>query len=258
MYRQSPRDDPRSTMSVVEHREDGQRPNLRRGRSNTFSGYRPYEDAEYYNEPSSKQVVPQRRGHSVQRRSSYWDHSDADISDSSDDEYYRRRRSPSRSRGREASRRPRPRSPSNRSNTSRSRSRSRRRRGPPKTINKPKESYTLGKALKSAAISATVEAVRCRAESGPWKGQKSQRIAVAAASGAAIGSLRNGRLQKSGKLPYAEAAMTGMYSVDFLKRVMRQTTFTQDAEKEKAEREMDEDARDERRYARERSRSGRR
>lgn len=104
-------------------------------------------------------------------------------------------------------------------------------------------------------MAATVEAVRCRAEPGSWRGQKSQRVAVAAVSGAAVGSLRNGRLQKSGKLPYAEAAMTGAYSVDFLKRVLRQTEFTKDAEKERREWEIDEDVYDERRrYGRSRSR----
>lgn len=253
------RDDPRSTMSIVEHREDGQRPGLRRGRSNTFSGYWPYEDSPYYNQPASKQILPQRRRHSMQRHTNHWENSDSDMSDSSDDEYYRRQTSNSRPRGRASSRRPRPRSPSSGSDSSRSRSRSRQRRQPPKTITRPKETYTVSKALKAAAMAATVEAVRCRAEPGSWKGQKSQRIAVAAASGAAIGSLRNGRLQKSGKLPYAEAAMTGCYSVDFLKRVLRQTNFTQDAEKERAEWEIDEDVYDERkRYARERSKSRRR
>lgn len=104
-------------------------------------------------------------------------------------------------------------------------------------------------------MAGATEAFRCRAEPGSWKGQKSQRVAVAAASGAAVGCLRNGRLQKSGKLPYAEAAMTGAYSVDFLKRVLRQTEFTKDAEKERKEWEVDEDERDEeRRYRRDRSR----
>lgn len=104
-------------------------------------------------------------------------------------------------------------------------------------------------------MAATVEAVRCRAEPGSWRGQKSQRIAVAAASGAAVGGLRNGRLLKSGKLPYAEAAMTGAYSVDFLKRVLRQTEFAKDAEKERREWEVEEDVREERRrYARSKSR----
>lgn len=82
-------------------------------------------------------------------------------------------------------------------------------------------------------------------------------MAVAACSGAAVGSLRNGRLQKSGKLPYAEAAMTGAYSVDFLKRVLRQTEFQKDAEKERKEWEVEEDEREEelrRRGGRSRSR----
>lgn len=79
---------------------------------------------------------------------------------------------------------------------------------------KPKETYTLSKALKSAAMAGAVEAVRCRAEPGTWQvgGQKSKRVAIAAASGVAVGSLRNGRLQTSGKLPLAEAAMTGCVS----------------------------------------------
>ncbi len=99
-----------------------------------------------------------------------------------------------------------------------------------------------------------MEAFRCRAEPGPWSGQKAHRIAIAAVSGAAVGSLRNGQLQKSGKLPYAEAAMTGAYSVDFLKRVLRQTEFTKDAEKEQREWEVNEDSEDERRrYGRRRS-----
>lgn len=255
MHQQNARDDLRSTVSVVDDPRDAQRPVLRRGRSNTFSGYRPYEDALYFNETVSRQpqrAIERPRRPSMQRRTRYWDDSDSDRSDAYDEESDRRPRSHSRPRGRSRSRRPRARYSSS---SSRSLSRSRSRRGRRGPVNRPKETYTLTKALKSAAMAATVEAVRCRAEPGPWRGQKSQRIAVAAASGAAVGSLRNGRLQKSGKLPYAEAAMTGAYSVDFLKRVLRQTNYAEDAAKERREWEIDEDVDDERRrYARSRSR----
>lgn len=40
------------------------------------------------------------------------------------------------------------------------------------------ESYTIAKALKGAAMAATVEAIRCRKESGPWKGQKGESSCV--------------------------------------------------------------------------------
>lgn len=255
MHQQTGLDDLRSTVSVVDQHPDARRPALRRGRSNTYSGYRPYEDALYYNGTNSKQpwhAIARPRRHSVQRRTRCWEDSDSDSSDTSDDEYHRRPRSHSRSRGRSRSRRLQAR---NSSSSSRSVSCSRSRRGRRGPAYRPKETHTLTKALKSAAMAATVEAVRCRAEPGPWRGQKSHRIAVAAASGAAVGSLRNGRLQKSGKLPYAEAAMTGAYSVDFLKRVLRQTNYVEDAERERKEREVDEDVYDERRrYARSRSR----
>lgn len=264
MHQQNMRDDPRSMISTVDRHDNGRRPDLHRGRSNTFSSCRPYEDALYYNEPTRKQpqdVIPQRRRHSMQRRHRDWDDSDSYSSDSSDDRHYRGRVAYNRPRGRALSRRSRVRDRSTSSDSSHSpsrrrrRSRSRPRQSGPTT--RPKETYTLSKALKSAAVAATVEAVRCRAEPGSWQmgGKKSQRVAVAAASGAAVGSLRNGRLQKSGKLPMAEAAMTGAYSVDFLKRVLRQTEFTKEAEKERKEWEVDQDVYDERRrYARDRSR----
>ena len=88
-----------------------------------------------------------------------------------------------------------------------------------------------------------VEAVRCRLEPGGWKGQKAQRVAIAAAVGVAIGSLRNGQLLSSGKKPYAEAAMTGFYAIDFLKRVARHTEF--DATSKKEQRDWRERAEEE-------------
>lgn len=143
------------------------------------------------------------------------------------------------------------------SSRSRSRSRSRsttRSRGPrkyqpppnippQKDPYKPRESYTLLKAAKSAAMAGGVEAVRCRLEPGGWKGQKAQRVAIAAAVGVAIGSLRNGQLLSSGKKPYAEAAMTGFYAIDFLKRVARHTEF--DATSKKEQRDWRERAEEE-------------
>lgn len=92
-----------------------------------------------------------------------------------------------------------------------------------------------------------VEAVRCRAEPGPWSGQKGKRIALAAATGTAIGALRNGRLAASGKMPYADAAMTGFYAIDFLKRVARHTEHGKNSLKEQRDwyegRDWDEEAR---------------
>ncbi|KAF2774184.1 hypothetical protein EJ03DRAFT_1851 [Teratosphaeria nubilosa] len=101
---------------------------------------------------------------------------------------------------------------------------------------RPSEKYTLVKAAKSAMMAGGAEYIRCRAEGGEfgaWNGQKGKRIAVAAVSGSAIGMMRNGRLLNSGKKPYAEAFMTSIYAVDFLKRVLRHTEFGLDAQKEK-------------------------
>lgn len=72
-------------------------------------------------------------------------------------------------------------------------------------------------------------------EPGPWTGQKGKRVALAATVGCAIGALRNGRNQASGKMPYAEAAMTGFYAIDFLKRVARHTEHTKNSVKEQEE-----------------------
>ncbi|KAK4500855.1 hypothetical protein PRZ48_009047 [Zasmidium cellare] len=130
---------------------------------------------------------------------------------------------------------------------SRSRSRSRSRAGSQKNTgpdpntrpqddpNRPSEGYTALKALKAAAWAGGVEVVRCRMEPGPWTGQKGKRVALAATVGVAIGALRNGRNQASGKMPYAEAAMTGFYAIDFLKRVARHTEHGKNSVKEQEE-----------------------
>ncbi|EGP82557.1 uncharacterized protein MYCGRDRAFT_97369 [Zymoseptoria tritici IPO323] len=108
---------------------------------------------------------------------------------------------------------------------------------------RPKESYTLMKAAKSALMAGGAEAFRCRQEPGSWSGQKGKRVALAATTGVLIGTLRNGRLLNSGKMPYAEAAMTGFYSIDFLKRVIRHTEFDKNSKNEK--RDWREEARGE-------------
>ncbi|KAL1614446.1 hypothetical protein SLS56_012098 [Neofusicoccum ribis] len=119
------------------------------------------------------------------------------------------------------------------------------------------EKYTVAKACKAAAMSAAVEAVRCRAEPGPWNGQKGARCATAAVTGGLFGALRNGRLKANGKLPIADAAVTGFYAVDFLKRVLRQTEFSDQARKmdEEEGRGSDDDYDEDDRRARRRSRS---
>ncbi|GME62440.1 hypothetical protein GTA08_BOTSDO01766 [Neofusicoccum parvum] len=119
------------------------------------------------------------------------------------------------------------------------------------------EKYTVAKACKAAAMSAAVEAVRCRAEPGPWNGQKGARCATAAVTGGLFGALRNGRLKANGKLPIADAAVTGFYAVDFLKRVLRQTEFSDQARKmdEEEGRGSDDDYDEDDRRSRRRSRS---
>ncbi|KAF2167515.1 hypothetical protein M409DRAFT_54114 [Zasmidium cellare ATCC 36951] len=101
--------------------------------------------------------------------------------------------------------------------------------------NRPSEGYTAMKALKAGAWAGGVEVVRCRMEPGPWTGQKGKRVALAATVGVAIGALRNGRNQASGKMPYAEAAMTGFYAIDFLNRVARHTEHGKNSVKEQEE-----------------------
>jgi hypothetical protein len=69
---------------------------------------------------------------------------------------------------------------------------------------RPPEGYTLLKAAKSAFMAGGAEYIRCRAEGGEfgsWTGQKGKRVAVAAGVGTAVGFVRNGRLQNSGKKP---------------------------------------------------------
>lgn len=167
--------------------------------------------------------------------------SESDFSDSSDDERDDRRviRRPRSERGRSASRSPPP--PRNRK--------------PKKDFSLQNERYTLTKAAKAAAMSAAVEAVRCRSEPGPWNGQKGARCATAAVCGGLIGSLRNGRLRPDSKLPYAEAAVTGFYAVDFLKRVLRQTEYADQTEKLHKEEREEEEERARERESRRRSRS---
>ncbi|EME38112.1 hypothetical protein DOTSEDRAFT_39647 [Dothistroma septosporum NZE10] len=175
-----------------------------------------------------------------------------DSSNSSASQIQHRPRSRSRSRSRNQDSRSRDSRDSRDYSSHCSRSRSSRSQRPqpdPKTDpRKPSESYTILKALKSAAMAGGVEAVRCRAEPGPWSGQKGKRIAVAAATGTAIGALRNGRLAASGKMPYADAAMTGFYAIDFLKRVARHTEHGKNSLKEQRDwyddRDWDEEARD--------------
>ncbi|CAK4034940.1 Hypothetical predicted protein [Lecanosticta acicola] len=150
-------------------------------------------------------------------------------------EMERRGRSRRRSRSESSSR-----SDSRRGNGAHSTSRPRDRYRPPNCAPKddpykPSESYTLLKAAKSAALAGGLEAVRCRQEPGSWTGQKAQRVAIAAAVGTVVGSLRNGRLVSAGKKPYADAAMTGFYAVDFVKRIVRHTEFDVDAKKEQRE-----------------------
>ena len=65
---------------------------------------------------------------------------------------------------------------------------------------------------------------------------KGKRVATAAMTGAAYGALRNGRLRKEGKLPIADAAVTGIYAVDFFKRVLRQTDHEKGAEEARKQR----------------------
>lgn len=157
----------------------------------------------------------------------------------------RRSRSASSSRSRD-SRRHRRRSRSDSRSRSRSRSKSSRggggkKNGPDPNMRpqddpkRPSEGYTALKALKAGAWAGGVEVVRCRMEPGPWTGQKGKRVALAATVGVAIGALRNGRNQASGKMPYAEAAMTGFYAIDFLKRVARHTEHGKNSVKEQEE-----------------------
>ncbi|KAH9825993.1 hypothetical protein Tdes44962_MAKER03776 [Teratosphaeria destructans] len=169
------------------------------------------------------------------------DYSDDEASDSEEED--RRRRARQRERHDPRNRRRRSRSydeyDEEEAEDDRRRGRDRQTARDPKAPDpRPSEKYTLMKAAKSAMMAGGAEYIRCRAEGGEfgaWNGQKGKRIAVAAVSGSAIGMMRNGRLLNSGKKPYAEAFMTSIYAVDFLKRVLRHTEFGLDAQREKAE-----------------------
>ncbi|KXT00357.1 hypothetical protein AC578_5885 [Pseudocercospora eumusae] len=97
---------------------------------------------------------------------------------------------------------------------------------------RPKDKYTLKKAAKCAALGAGLEAFRARNEPGPWMGRKGKRMALAAASGVAVGSVRQGSLSAAGWLPYAEALCTGFFAVEWYKKIGRDTHHEENALKE--------------------------
>lgn len=66
-------------------------------------------------------------------------------------------------------------------------------------------------------------------------GQKGKRLALAAASGVAVGSVRNGSLKSAGFLPYAEALCTGFFAVEWYKKIARHTNHERNAYKEQKE-----------------------
>ncbi|CZT14984.1 uncharacterized protein RCC_00902 [Ramularia collo-cygni] len=188
--------------------------------------------ADYYDEFYDYQ--PRRRNTQRHRR-----RASEDEDEEGQETEYRERRTDRNADEQQNNRGQRAQSESNdrRRTSQRSRSGSRRRDDypPGEDPYKPSEAYTILKAAKAAAWPAAIEAWRCRKEPGPWTGQKGRRIIIASCTGVAIGALRNGRLLDAGKKPYAEAAMTGFYGIDFLKRVAAHTEVGKGALREQRE-----------------------
>lgn len=63
-------------------------------------------------------------------------------------------------------------------------------------------------------------------------GRKGKRMALAAASGVAVGSVRQGSMSAAGWLPYAEALCTGFFAVEWYKKIGRDTHHEENALKE--------------------------
>ncbi|EME82248.1 uncharacterized protein MYCFIDRAFT_175788 [Pseudocercospora fijiensis CIRAD86] len=189
------------------------------------SGYIPYQNALYYRDRDdsdrwrashtrSSRSVGKERGMSSSRSRSR-----SDDGRSHHDRARRHGHSRTHSRSRSRSHGP-------------SRSRSRPRYSPQDDPDRPKDKYTLKKAAKCAALGAALEAFRARNEPGPWMGRKGKRMALAAASGVAVGSVRQGSMSAAGWLPYAEALCTGFFAVEWYKKIGRDTHHEENALKE--------------------------